>query len=101
MPQNDTPPQPLVQSPNMARFLSWLMKRRGMCNLKICERKWEREGIDIESCIRELDRSVITIGTSRGEKVVQLEDWAWATQWVRHHNQLLPPHHRQMQRLQE
>ena len=72
-----------------------------MCNLKICERKWEREGIDIEGCIRELDRSVITIGISRGEKVVQLEDWAWATHWVRHHNQLLPPHHRQMQRLQE
>jgi hypothetical protein len=100
MAQNDTPPQPVVQSLNMARFLSWLMKKGGMHNLKRCERKWEREGINIEGSIRELDRSVITIETSRGEKVVRLNDWAWADQWVSYYGQKIP-HHRQIQRLEK
>ncbi|MBE0516003.1 MAG: hypothetical protein IBX41_01250 [Methanophagales archaeon] len=91
-----SPPRLPVET---ARFLAWLMKVGGMPSLERCKRKWEREGIDVEECIRNLDISVIRIQISRsGEKVVKLVDWAWAAQWVSFHN-LSIPHHGQMRRI--
>lgn len=100
MAQSDTPPPPMP-SQELAQVLSWLLKMSGMQPLKKCEAKWGRRGFNIEESILALDASVIRIGISRGEKVVRLMNWSWATRWVVYYGIPLIPHHRQMQKLQE
>ena len=97
--QNDIliPPDP---SYSVARFLSWLLKRGGIKDLTACKKKWEREGLDIENVIKEFSPNYLRLYISRGEKIVRLENKAWASQWISHYD-LEVPHHRHKKRLEK
>ncbi len=91
-----TPPDP---SYKVTEFLSWLKKRGAIRKLNECKKKWENEGLNIESITKELN-PFICIYTYKGEKVVSLENKVWADQWMSHHN-LEVPHHRHNKRLEK
>lgn len=76
----------------VAEFLSWLKKRGGYVYLDECKKKWEREGLEIERIVKDLNPH-LGLYRSRGKKVVVLENKPWATQWVLYYNLDLP-HHR-------
>lgn len=63
-----------------------------------CKKKWEREGLDIENVIKEFSPNYLRLYISRGEKIVRLENKAWASQWISHYD-LEVPHHRHKKRL--
>jgi len=86
---NLIPPDP---SYPIAKFLSWLKKRGGYIYLEECEKKWGREGLEIERIVKDLNPH-LGLYRSRGEKVVVLENKPWATQWLIHYD-LDVPHHR-------
>ncbi len=90
------PPDPTFL---VTRFLSWLLKRGAVVNLIDCKRKWESEGVDIEDIIKKLSPRYLRLYRSRGgEKVVKLENQAWASQWMSYYD-LEVPHHRQKKKL--
>ena len=91
------PPDPTYP---VARFLSWLIKRGSIRRLSECKKKWEAEGLDIESVVKGLSPQYIGIYRSKGEKVVKLENQAWASQWISHYD-LEVPHHRHKKPLEK
>ncbi len=91
-----TPPDPTF---SVTRFISWLSKRGGLRPLSECKRKWDGEGLDIESIIKEFNPQ-LKLYRSRGEKVVKLENKVWASQWMSYYD-LEVPHHRHRKRLEK
>jgi hypothetical protein len=92
------PPDPTF---SVTRFLSWLLKRGAVVDLNECKRKWGSEGLDIEDIIKKLSPKYLRLYRSRGgEKVVKLENQAWASQWMSYYD-LEVPHHRQKKRLEK
>lgn len=100
--QINTPlPPPPDPTYNGARFLAWLSKRGYMRDFKDCERECERCGINIETIVRTWGLERIKIYRGRGgEKVVVLEDKAWASQWTRYYDTTVP-HHKHMRRIEK
>jgi len=76
----------------VTKFLSWLKKRGAVRKLNECKKKWENEGLNIESIIKLLSPYLCKY-TYKSEAVVNLEDKVWADQWMSHYN-LEVPHHR-------
>ena len=91
------PPDPTYP---VAKFLSWLIKRGSIRRLSECKKKWEDEGLDIERVVRELCPQYICIYRYKGEKIVKLENQAWASRWISHYD-LEVPHHRHKMRLEK
>lgn len=91
------PPDPTYP---VARFLSWLIKRGSIRRLSECKKKWDDEGLDIERVVKELGPRYIGIYRHKGEKIVKLENQAWASQWISHYD-LEVPHHRHKKRLEK
>lgn len=90
------PPDPTY---DVTKFLSWLKKLGAMWKLNECKKKWESEGLNIESVIRTL-RPYLCIYRYKGEKVVRLVNTVWADQWMSRYN-LEIPHHRQWKKLEK
>jgi len=67
--------------------------------LSECNKKWELEGLNIESIIKELGPQYLGIYRYRGEKVVKLENKVWADQWMSYYD-LEVPHHRHKKRME-
>lgn len=90
------PPDPTYEA---TEFLSWLKKRGAMRKLNECKKKWESEGLNIESIIKALS-PCLCVYIYKSEKVVRLENKVWADQWMSHYN-LEVPHHRHQKRLEK
>ena len=87
-------PQSLDPGNNTSEFLSWLKKRGGIWNLDSCKGKCQNNDLDPEKIIGELGVGYVTIRRSRsGEKVIFLEDWVWADDWMIFYG-FEVPHHR-------
>ena len=91
------PPDPTYP---VAKFLSWLMKRGSIMGLSECKKKCEAEGLDIKSIIKEFSPQYLRLYRSRGEKIVKLESWVWASQWTSYYD-LKVPHHRHKESLEK
>lgn len=100
--ENQTPDlKPPDPSYPVARFLSWLIKRGAIIELSKCKRKWEPEGLDIETVIKKLSPNCLRLYRSRGgDKIVKLENQAWASQWISYYD-LEVPHHRHKKKLEK
>lgn len=64
-----------------------------------CKKKWESQGLNIESIIKAFN-PYLCMYIYKSEKVVRLENKVWADQWMSHHN-LEVPHHRHRKRLEK
>lgn len=61
--------------------------------LSQCNKKWKKEGINIEDEIRRIGTDLIRVYRTRGgEKVVKLEDLPWADQWLVYYDAEVPHH---------
>ncbi|MBU4373727.1 MAG: D-lyxose/D-mannose family sugar isomerase [Euryarchaeota archaeon] len=90
------PPNPTF---HVTEFIQWLKKRGAIRKLKECKKKWESEGLNIESIVEEL-KPYLCIARFRGEKVVKLENKPWADQLMSRHN-LEVPHHSHWKKLEK
>lgn len=90
------PPNPTF---HVTEFIQWLKKRSGVRTLKECKKKWESEGLNIETIVKDLN-PYMCVYRRKGEKVVKLENMPWADQCMSNHN-LEVPHHSQWKRLEK
>lgn len=91
--QDITPPPPPDPTYPVTEFIQWLKKRGMVKSLKLCKKKWESEGLDIEKILKDLNPLLGLYRSKGGEKVVKLEDRVWADKWMIHYK-LEVPHHR-------
>jgi hypothetical protein len=77
-------------------FLAWLKKRRGLVSLRICNIKWDKEGLDIIGITKTLGVDLICIQLIRSEKFVRLVDWARADRWMISYDIEVPHHGHKM-----
>jgi len=73
-------------------FIGWLKKRAGVRSLKECNKRWKKEGINIEKEIKKLGADLIGIYRYKGEKVAYLKDSPWADQWTTYYGVEIPHH---------
>jgi hypothetical protein len=78
-------------------FLAWLKKRRGLVDLRKCNIKWDKEGLDIIKITKKLGEDLLCIQLIRGEKFVRLINWVWADKWMMLYD-IEVPHHGQTMR---
>lgn len=101
LPDKNQTNTPIPSDPTfkVTEFLQWLKKRGAIRRLSECVKKWEVEGLNIESVIKTL-QPCICIYRYNGEKVVKLENKPWADQWMSYYN-LEVPHHRHMKKIEK
>lgn len=76
-------------------FFAWIKKRGTVCDLRKCELKWSRKGLDVQDLVARYGAPIISIRMSgKGEEVVWLEDKVWADQWMIFHRREVPHHTR-------
>jgi hypothetical protein len=81
----------------VAQFIAWLKKRGYIQNYTKCEMKCKHLCLDLEKDILDvLGCEIIGVYTSRGEKLVVLENRTWAQDISRYHGVDIP-HHRHHQ----
>lgn len=90
------PPNPTF---HVTEFIQWLKKRGAVRRLKECKKKWESEGLNIETIVEELN-PYLCVYRYKGEKVIKLENKPWADQLMSRCN-LEVPHHSQWKKLEK
>lgn len=84
-------PEPPDPGHQLVRFLAWLKKRGAVKSLAHCKKKWK--DLDVEGISKRLGPARMAVyASSRGDKVLVLEDTVWADQWMVHYGEEVPHH---------
>lgn len=84
-----------------AIFLGWLKNRGGMRKVQDCQRKCRENGFGAKEFVDSMGPEYIRLyRATGGDKVIRLENFVWADQWMTHYD-LEVPHHRHWTKLKK